>query len=237
MPGTVQAPPEACKTQEKADSASKHRPQGRARQAETRYASRRADGPSGPVSATWSPLEAESSLPDRAAVATRGLQDIVAGITAVSMVDPAGRLVYRGFEIGDLAEHATYEEVAHLLLVGRLPDRADLARFREALAGERALSPFLLQLVGEMAKGTPMDALRTVVSATAREDPDEGDNSHEANVRKSIRLTAKMPTIVAAYMRRRRGEEPIAPDPSQGHAANFARMAFGDSVPREAEQI
>src|SRR2546428_8340540 len=70
-----------------------------------------------------------------------------------------------------------------------------------------------------------MDVLRTVISASAVEDPGEGDNSHEAEYRKSIRLTAKLPTILATYIRRRRGEQPVPPDQTLTHAANFARMA------------
>jgi len=174
---------------------------------------------------------------ERAAMATRGLQDVVAGTTAISMVEPAGKLVYRGYDIDDLAEHASYEEVAYLLLTGELPNRNELARFSDSLAKDRALSPFLLRLVGEMKSGTPMDAMRTVVSASALEDPDEGDNSHVANLRKATRLVAKMPTIVAAYMRRRKGQEPIAPDPKKGHAENFAWMAFGDKGLKDAPRI
>lgn len=176
-------------------------------------------------------------MTERAAVATRGLQDVVAGTTAISMVDPAGSLVYRGYDIDDLAERATYEEVAYLLLVGALPRRGELAGFAESLAKERALSPFLLRLVDEMKSATPMDAMRTVVSASALEDPDEGDNSHAANLRKSLRLVARMPTIVAAYMRRRRGKDPIAPDPRRGHAENFGWMAFGDRAEKDASKI
>lgn len=171
------------------------------------------------------------------AVTTRGLQDVVAGSTAISYVGGEGRLLYRGYDIDDLAEHATYEEVSYLLLLGRLPERAELARFREALAKERALSPFLLRLLAEMSKGTPMDVLRTVVSAGALEDTDEGDNSHDANVRKATRLVAKIPTIVATYLRRRRGQEPIPPDPSKGHAENFAWMAFGDKARADSARI
>jgi citrate synthase len=172
-----------------------------------------------------------------AAVSVRGLQDVVAGTTAVSMVDPKGVLVYRGYDIDDLAEHASYEEVAYLLLIGALPNRAELEQFRQSLMRERALSPFLLRLIADMKSATPMDALRTVVSASALEDPDEGDNSHAANLRKATRLVAKIPTIVAAYMRARRGQEPIAPDPRVGHAENFAHMAFGDRAVKDAPRI
>ncbi len=176
-------------------------------------------------------------MPEHAAVAARGLQDVVAGSTSISLVDPAGILVYRGYDIDDLATHASYEEVAHLLLVGHLPDAGELRRFSEALGAERALSPLLQRLTSDMVRATPMDASRTVVSASAVEDPDEGGNSHEANLRKAIRLTAKVPTIIASYMRQRKGLPPIAPDRSLGHAENFARMAFGSAALPDAAKI
>ena len=171
-------------------------------------------------------------------VAPRGLEGVVAAATAVGSVAD-GNLQYRGYSIDELAPHATYEEVAHLLLKGALPNVAALAAFKAELAEHRALSPFLLGILENMSqRGTAMDVLRTVVSASAGEDEDEGDNSHAANIRKAIRLTAKMPTILAAYIRRRVGERPVAPDPTLGHAANFAKMAFGDKAhPRAAEVL
>jgi citrate synthase len=173
-----------------------------------------------------------------AAVATKGLEDVVAGSTAISMVDRAGFLIYRGYDIDDLAEHARYEEVAHLLLVGHLPSREELERFSAELVRERELSPFLQRLLADLSKGgTPMDALRTVASASSLEDPDEGNNSAEANLRKATRLTAKMPTIVASYIRQRRGKTPIPPDRRLGHAENFARMVFGEEQPPDAAKI
>ncbi len=173
-----------------------------------------------------------------AALAPRGLEDVVAGTTAISYVGREGVLLYRGYDIDDLAEHASYEEVAHLLLVGHLPDRDELRRFSEALTRERALSPLLQRLLTDTSRhGSPMDVLRTVVSASSTEDPDEGDNAPEPGLRKSIRLTAKVPTILASYMRLRKGQQPIPPDPSLGHAANFAHMAFGDKALPDAAKI
>lgn len=175
---------------------------------------------------------------EHTAVATRGLEDVVAGSTAISYVGREGVLLYRGYHVDDLAEHATYEEVAHLLLTGHLPDREELRRFRDALAADRVLSPFMLRIVREMAaRAHPMDVPRSVVSAGAFEDRDVGDNSPEAGLRKAMRLTAKVPTVIAAYMRLRKGLDPIAPDPTLGHAANFARMAFGDTAAPEAARI
>lgn len=165
------------------------------------------------------------SSADQPKVQPRGLEGVVATTTAISKVED-GNLVYRGYAIEELATQAEYEEVAYLLLSGDLPNASQLAEFKEALTGNRELSPFLDGIVREMsAGGTAMDVLRTAVSATSFEDPAEGDNSAEAEYAKSIRLTAKLPTILAAYIRRRGGEEPIPPDASLGHATNFAHMA------------
>jgi 2-methylcitrate synthase len=174
------------------------------------------------------------SSADQPNVQPRGLEGVVATTTAISKVED-GNLVYRGYAIEELATQAEYEEVAYLLLSGDLPNASQLAEFKEALTGNRELSPFLDGIVREMsAGGTAMDVLRTALSATSFEDPAEGNNSAEAEYAKSIRLTAKLPTILAAYIRRRGGEEPIPPDSSLGHAANFAQMA-GLDEPRAAE--
>ena len=166
----------------------------------------------------------------------RGLEGVVASSTAICLVQD-NRLVYRGYSIDDLVRNADYEEVAYLLLNGDLPDKTELRDFKQELVKHRALSPFLRDLLAEMSEhATAMDVLRTAVSATAGEDPEEGDNSQEAEYRKALRLTAKLPTILAAYIRRRRGEQPVPPEASLGHAANFAHMTWGEKAhPRAAE--
>jgi citrate synthase len=168
--------------------------------------------------------------------APRGLEGVVATTTAVSSVSD-NFLQYRGYRIEELVGRAEYEEVAYLLLNGDLPNKDELRDFKAELTKHRALSPFLREILLQMSEsGTPMDVLRTVISASAVEDPSEGDNSHEAEYRKAIRLTAKLPTILATYIRRRRGEQPVTPDPTLGHAANFAHMAgLDDAHPRAAE--
>ncbi|MEK6225837.1 MAG: citrate/2-methylcitrate synthase [Chloroflexota bacterium] len=173
---------------------------------------------------------------EREKVAPRGLEGVVATTTAISSVSD-NFLQYRGYRIEELVGKAEYEEVAYLLLNGELPNKDELRDFKAELTKHRALSPFLREILQQMSEsGTPMDVLRTVISASAVEDPGEGDNSHEAEYRKSIRLTAKLPTILATYIRRRRGEQPVTPDPTLGHAANFARMAgLDDAHPRAAE--
>lgn len=172
----------------------------------------------------------------KTAAAPRGLEGVVATTTAISSVSD-NFLQYRGYMIDELALKAEYEEVAYLLLNGDLPNKKELTTFKAELTKHRALSPFLRNILSEMSEsGTPMDVLRTVVSASALEDPSEGDNSHDAEYRKSIRLVAKLPSILATYIRRRKGEQPIPPDPKLGHAANFARMTWGDEAhPRAAE--
>jgi citrate synthase len=166
----------------------------------------------------------------------RGLEGIVATTTAIGLVED-DRLSYRGYSIDDLVAHAQYEEVAHLILNGELPDRSQLRDFKAELTKHRALSPFLRSLLAEISEqATAMDVLRTAVSAVATEDPEEGDNSQEAEHRMSIRLTAMLPPRLAASTGGRRGERPIPPEPSLGHAANFAQMTWGAKAhPRAAE--
>ena len=173
---------------------------------------------------------------EREKAAPRGLEGVVATTTAISSVSD-NFLQYRGYRIEELVGKAEYEEVAYLLLNGDLPNKEELRDFKAELTKHRALSPFLREILQQMSESrTPMDVLRTVISASAVEDPAEGDNSHEAEYRKAIRLTAKLPTILATYIRRRRGEQPVTPDPTLGHAANFARMAgLDDAHPRAAE--
>ena len=172
---------------------------------------------------------------ERQQAAPRGLEGVVAAATAICSVSD-NFLQYRGYRIEELAGKAEYEEVAFLLLNGDLPNKDELRDFKAELSKHRALSPFLRQILQEMSEnGTAMDVLRTVVSASAAEDPAEGDNSREAEYQKAVRLTAKLPTILATYIRRRRGEQPVPPDPTLGHAANFVKMAGLDANPKAAE--
>ncbi|PSP15532.1 citrate synthase [Halobacteriales archaeon QH_10_67_13] len=162
----------------------------------------------------------------------RGLEGVVVDETTLSDVDgSAGRLVYRGYEIGDLAESASFEEVLYLLWHERLPTRDELADFRDALAADRALAPAVQDLLADLAEAgeTPMAALRTAVSALSATAPSAGgepQNAAETRER-GRRIAAKMPTILAAYDRLRRGERPIPPDEEYGHAADFLRMLTG----------
>jgi citrate synthase len=163
------------------------------------------------------------------------LSGVVVAQTAVSSIDPdEGVLMYRGYDIADLAEHSSYEEVAYLLLHGELPAADELDRFREALA-HRELPPHVEQLVDRSATAAlPMDMLRTAVSALAFTDPDRDSNDREAETRKAARLIAAAPTVTGRYHRRRQGLEPVDPDPSLSYAENFLSMLHGESPSEQA---
>ena len=134
-----------------------------------------------------------------------GLEGVVAGETAICSVRPEGELVYRGYDVHDLAEQASFEEVAYLVLFGRLPARAELEAFDAELRSRRALPPGVVESLELLpSDAVPMDALRTAVSALALYDPDAADDSREANLRKATRLLARLATVVAAVHRRRR---------------------------------
>jgi len=161
--------------------------------------------------------------------AKEGLEGVVAARTGLSLIDgEKGRLSYRGYSIHDLAESSTFEEVVHLLWYGELPARAQLEQTRKDLSSQRALHPDALDLLKTFARdASPMDMMRTVVSVLAIHDPDVHDSTRESNLRKGIRLTAQMPTLVTAHDRLRKGKDPIPPDPGLGHAANYLAMLHG----------
>jgi citrate synthase len=173
----------------------------------------------------------------------KGLEGVIAGETEVCSVEQ-GNLIYRGYEIHDLAEHATFEEVAHLLLVGHKPDGGELQFFRDELIANRALPTQVidyLRAAGPMLKeGTcvPMDALRTAVSILGNLDKDSQDNTAEANLRKAKRLTAKIPTIIGHMQNIIDGRELIAPntggDAKLSHAANLLYLMTGEKPTDEA---
>jgi citrate synthase len=164
-------------------------------------------------------------------VGKAGLEDVVVSTSDICFIDGReGRLLYRGYDVDDLAAHSTFEEVAYLLWYGALPSRKELERFNKALASpaNRKLPPKLLALLRTLPrKTTPMEVLRTGVSALSAWDPDADDNSREATLRKCIRLTAQMPTLVAAWERIRRGKPPVSPNPKLNLAANFLAMMTG----------
>jgi 2-methylcitrate synthase len=155
-----------------------------------------------------------------------GLEGVIGGQTAICRID-AG-LQYRGYTIEDLARDASFEEVAYLLLVGALPSRSQLDTFCQCLVAERAVPREIFDVLGKIpADAPPMDVLRSGVSLLGHFDADLGDDGHEANVRKAVRLTAQIPTLLAARHRLARGEEPVAPNPSLSHAANLLWLITG----------
>jgi citrate synthase len=164
-------------------------------------------------------------------VGKAGLEDVVVSTSDICFIDGReGRLLYRGIDVDDLAAHSTFEEVAYLLWHGGLPTKKEFDTFSKALASSasRKLPPKLLTLLRTLPKKTtPMEVLRTGVSALSSWDPDADDNSREATIRKSIRLTAQMPTLVAAWERIRRGKAPVAPNPRLSLASNFLFMMTG----------
>jgi citrate synthase len=169
----------------------------------------------------------------------RGLKDVVLDTTESSYIDgEAGILLYRGYSIHDLAENSNFEEVAYLLLHGSLPTREELEAFKKRLKGYRQLPSEVLDVIRLVQKAHPMDVLRTAVSALSAYDPDTEDNSRAANLRKSERLTAQIPTIVAAHDRIRNGLEVLPPRDDLDHAANWLWMLQGkDPTPEAVDAI
>jgi len=158
-----------------------------------------------------------------------GLEDVIAANSAISdIIGPQGKLTYRGIDIHDLARHSSFEETTYLLWFCTLPTREALGQFSAELASHRALPQAVLTLMKDFPRtATPMEALRTALSALAFYDPQAHDASRDANVAKAMRATAQTATIVAAYEQIRRGREPVEPDADGSHAENFLRMLFG----------
>jgi citrate synthase len=159
----------------------------------------------------------------------KGLDNVYVKETSICFVDGVrGRLLYRGYDIRDLADHSSFEETAFLLLWGRLPNREELARIRADLGAARAVPPAVLASLRRMPKdAAPMDVLRTAVSLLGMHDGDRGDASPEANRRRAVRLLGSVATIVAAYHRIRSGARLVKPDPARAHADDFLRMVTG----------
>jgi citrate synthase len=172
-----------------------------------------------------------------------GLEDVVAATSSICYLDgDRGVLAYFGYDIHDLAERATFEEVCYLLWHGRLPNRAELGDLKSQLIAAMPLGEPVLRLMKQLpasdpstssgssraaSRGDGMDALRTLTSILGHFDPDAGDNSQPANFRKAVRLTSQLASVVATYGRMQAGGGPIQPDPALSHAANFLYMLTG----------
>ncbi len=171
-------------------------------------------------------------------LAPKGLEGVVATTSGICYIDgERGILAYRGIDIHELADNSTFEEVCYLLLFGHLPTRTELRDFSLNLVRERKLDAGIISLLHQAPRhALPMDVLRTTVSALSYWDPEEQVNTHDANVHKSIRLTAQIPMIVAAYDRIRKGKPLVEPDRSLSHAGNFLWMLNGEPPSKTAER-
>ena len=163
-----------------------------------------------------------------------GLRGFIVASSRISDVDgDAGKLIYRGYLVKDLAGKASFEEVAYLLLFEKLPDSEELKSFKQNLARERPLPPELIAALKTRPKNAlPMDILQSGISMLAQHDPDIGDISREASIRKAIRLIAKFATLVAAWNQIRNDRDPVTPSSELNHAANFLYMLTNE-IPNE----
>ena len=168
----------------------------------------------------------------------RGLRDVYIDNTRSSFIDgDIGKLLYRGYSIHDLAEKSTFEETVYLLLYGKLPTHKELDDFDAVLRANRTIPDEVVKVVDLVKNSHPMDVLRTGMSALSAFDPEVGDNSVEATLRKGIRMTAMAPTIVAAHHRLRQGLEPVAPNPDLNQAGNFLYMLLGEEPDQETMKL
>ena len=171
---------------------------------------------------------------------SRGLEGVTALDTELSFIDgQKGELLYRGYEIDDLARNACFEEVAYLLWKGSLPTQAQLDELNGQLREARAVHPDLLDHLRHHTPSdvNPMAAMRTALSMLAAYDDEADVMEPEANYRKAVRLTAKLPTLLAAFDRIRKGKEPLAPKQEGSTAHDFLYMLNGEAPGPEAEKI
>jgi citrate synthase len=168
-----------------------------------------------------------------------GLEDVVAGTSSICLVDGTeGRLLYRGYDITDLAEKSCFAEVAFLLWHGRLPSKTEWTEFLTNFRGSIELpyqTAMMIRLFPRAAN--PMEVLRTAVSSLGHYDPDSGATGLPASLRKAIRLTARIGSIVTAHERLRNGEEPILPIPGRSMAYNFLYTLNGKEPDPVMEKI
>ncbi|MBU9710637.1 citrate synthase [Evansella tamaricis] len=160
---------------------------------------------------------------------TKGLEGVVATTSSVSSIID-GVLTYHGYNIDDLAEHASFEEVIYLLWNHRLPNKEELTTFKKELSEVSAVPKEILDQMKSypIDKVHPMAALRTAVSQLALFDEDADEMGEEANGQKALKLQAQLPTIVTAFSRIRQGKDPVAPRTDLGYAANFLYMLNGE---------
>lgn len=168
--------------------------------------------------------------------AVKGLKGIIAADSSICLVNGTeGKLLYRGYNIDDLAENATFEEVSFLLLNGELPNEAQLAEYQEELKKFRSIPAELIETLKKLpTSASPMALLRSLTSLAGVYDPDAESETFESRLQISIKLISQIPTIVAAIHRVRQGLEPVDPDPSLSHAGNFMYMLNGEKPSEDA---
>ncbi len=171
-------------------------------------------------------------MSDQKPTYAKGLEGVIAGTSGLSLVEgDVGRLSYRGYNIDDLVDHSSFEEVTYLLWYGELPTADQLKAFDAKLRAQRTLPAEAERVLRALPTGgAPIDALRTVVSALALADPDVDNIGHEAVIEKATRLAALFPTIMMAYDRLRHGQEPVAPRADLTHAENMLYMLTGEEA-------
>jgi len=175
-------------------------------------------------------------LPD--ALAPKGLEGVVANESSICYVfGGEGRLIYRGYDIADLAEHSTFEETAYLLLKGDLPTKDALKAFTAELKAAQKLDKVVLRIIKDAPKDAkPMNVLRTAVSAAVFTDPDRADNSPAAEYRKAVRLIAQLPTMVGTFHRLRSEQKPLSPRRGLSLAANTLYLITGETPEQDVER-
>ena len=164
----------------------------------------------------------------------KGLMGVTVDETSISKVMPEiNSLTYRGYAAQDLCANCEFEEIAYLILKNDLPNKKQLKKFELIERKERTLSKNLINILKQMPKKShPMDVARTAVSVMGLEDKETSNNSHEANLRKAIRIFAKTPVALAAFYRLRKGKKIISPKKKLSFSENFFYMCFG-KVPQK----
>ena len=176
---------------------------------------------------------------DNLSIINQGLRGVTVASTRISDVDgKAGKLIYRGYLVGDLAERTSFEEVAHLLLFEKLPDKKELASFTARLKEARDIPREIIEaLKTRPADSLPMDILQASIPMLANHDRDIGNQSLDASVDRAVSLIAKFPGIIAAWERIRNGKDVVPPNSELGHAANFLYMMKGEAPDGDAQHF
>ena len=169
-------------------------------------------------------------MEEQQSILNTGLRGVTIASTRISDVDgKAGRLIYRGFLVKDLADRASFEEVAYLLLYEQLPGNQELESFRARLSAERSIpDDIVAALKTRPSDSLPMDILQAGVCLLANHDPDIRQQNQEASDRMAVRLIAQFPVLLAAWERVRTGKPVVSPREDLGHAANFLYMLTGE---------